>query len=94
MTTYNTQLIESSEIFKALAHPARICIVNKLTISQLNVSEMQRCLDVSQSSISQHLTILKNKGIIKGERVGSEVIYSLADDRMKLLVKIFFSDNV
>ena len=93
MPNYNQELIDSSEIFKALAHPARICIVNRLTNSSLNVSEMQRCLDVSQSSISQHLTILKSKGIIKGERIGSEVIYSLVDKRMYPLVKIFLSEE-
>ena len=87
------KLIESAEIFKALGHPSRLCIVNKLTTTNLNVSQMQECLGTSQSSISQHLSILRNKGIIEGKRIGSEVIYSLVDDRMKSLVKIFF-DNV
>ncbi|MFZ5986335.1 MAG: ArsR/SmtB family transcription factor [Bacillota bacterium] len=90
MANYDKTLIDSSEIFKALGHPARLCIVNRLTNSSgLSVSQMQECLGVSQSSISQHLSILKNKGIISGERIGSEVIYSLVDTRMNSLVNVF-----
>ncbi len=89
MAEFDTQLTDISEVFKALSHPARLCIVNKLTRTNLNVSQMQDCLAMSQSNISQHLSILKNKGIIRGTRIGSEVIYALADERMKALVGIF-----
>lgn len=91
MAIYDQNLIDSSELFKALSHPARLCVVNKLTVSSLTVGQMQDCLGMSQSNVSQHLSILKNKGIIKGERIGSEVFYSLTDDRMKELVKIFIN---
>ncbi|NLI55119.1 MAG: winged helix-turn-helix transcriptional regulator [Clostridiales bacterium] len=91
MAEFNEQLTQASEIFKALSHPARLCIVNKLTRMNLNVTQMQDCLSMSQSNISQHLTILKSKGIIKGTRIGSEVIYSLADERMKALVMQFLN---
>ncbi len=89
MPEFDEKLIEASGIFKALSHPARLCIVNKLTRVNLNVTQMQECLAMSQSNISQHLSILKSKGIIKGTRVGSEVIYSLTDERMRALVTIF-----
>lgn len=89
MAQFSEQLTQTADIFKALSHPARLCIVNKLTRTNLNVTQMQDCLDMSQSNISQHLSILKSKGIIKGTRVGSEVIYTLADERMKSLVKLF-----
>lgn len=93
MTDYDKKLKTSSEIFKALGHPTRMCIVNKLTQTDLNVTQMQDCLGISQSSISQHLTILKSKGIIDGQRIGSEVIYSLVDERMRGIVKIFFTED-
>ena len=89
MANYQKNLVESSEIFKALSHPARLCVVNKLTISNLTVGQMQECLGMSQSNVSQHLSILKNKGIISSERIGSEVFYSLTDERMRELVEIF-----
>ena len=88
MTEYERLLKDSAEIFKALSHPSRLCIVNKLTISDLNVSQMQDCLNISQSNLSQHLSILRKLKIIDGVRLGSEVKYSLIDNRMKDLVKI------
>ncbi len=90
MTNYDQELKNAAEILKALSNPIRLCIVNKLTLSSLNVGQMQECLGISQSSASQHLSILRNSKIIEGKRVGSEVIYSLADERMRTLVKIFF----
>lgn len=92
MAHFNQNLIDSSGVFRALSHPARLCVVNKLTSTTLTVSQMQECLGMSQSNVSQHLSILKSKGIIKGERIGSEVFYSLADERMKELVKIFLDE--
>ena len=90
MAIYDPKLVVTSDIFKALSHPARLCVVNRLTTtSMMTVGQMQECLGMSQSNVSQHLTILKNKGLIKGERIGSEVFYSLADERMRRLVKIF-----
>jgi ArsR family transcriptional regulator len=87
---YNKQLANAADIFKALGHPTRVCIVNKLTKNNLNVTQMVDCLNTSQSNISQHLTILKNKGIIEGIRNGSEVIYSLIDDNVKNIIRIYF----
>jgi ArsR family transcriptional regulator len=92
MASYDDELIETSAIFKALSHPARLCIVNKITRGSLTVTQMQDCLEMSQSNVSQHLSILKSKGIIKGERMGSEVLTSLRDQRMKALVRIFFQE--
>lgn len=89
MASYSQQLMDTSELMKALSHPARLCIVNKITRGSLTVSQMQECLAISQSNVSQHLAILKSRGIIKGERVGSEVFYSLSDERMRELVQIF-----
>ena len=91
MAKYDEKLIDTSEVFKALSHPARLCIVNKLKAGDLSVGQMRECLDASQSNISQHLSILKNKKIIYGERVGSEVIYSLVDERMIRLIDIFLN---
>lgn len=92
MASYDETLIEASEVFKALSHPARLCIVNKMTKGSLTVTQMQDCLAMSQSNVSQHLSILKSRGIIRGERTGSEVLYSLKDERMKALVRIFFRE--
>ncbi|MFL0198890.1 ArsR/SmtB family transcription factor, partial [Clostridium sp. WILCCON 0269] len=58
---------EIAEILKVLAHPVRICIVKGLLDNgECNVSHMQNCLNVPQSTISQHLQKLRAAGIIEG----------------------------
>ena len=67
-----------SEIFKALSHPLRLSIAcGLLHKGQCNVNTMAERLGVSQSLISQHLSILKNCNIIKGYRNGNIVWYKL-----------------
>lgn len=90
---YKSKLNITSEILKALSHPTRLCIVCKLMLQNLNVSQMQDCLDIAQSTVSQHLSILKSRGIIEGNRSGSEVIYSLVNEEVKDVIKVFFDEN-
>ena len=92
MSNYTEKTQNASEILKALGHPARICIVSKLRIGSLNVNQMQDCLDISQSNVSQHLNILKKLHIIEGERNGSEIVYSLVDGKVRELIALFFDD--
>lgn len=83
-----SELVERAELLKAFAHPVRLCIVNRLLGTEsLNVSNMESCLAVSQSSISQHLLKLKHAGIIISERVGNEVHYSLKNEEIKKFAK-------
>lgn len=84
---------QASEVFKALCHPTRFCIVCKLSKHPMNVSQMQSCLDVSQSNVSQHVSVLRSKGIIQGERKGNEVFYMLVNDDVKRLTEVFFQKS-
>ena len=66
---------EVGEMLKALGHPVRLQIVEGLIKDECNVSQIQKSLGLPQSTISQHLRILKNAGIIKGRREGTKVCY-------------------
>ncbi|MCY6354927.1 ArsR/SmtB family transcription factor [Clostridium sp. ZS2-4] len=90
---YKEKLKNLSEIFKTIGHPTRLCIVCKLMSKNLNVTEMQDCLEMPQSTVSQHLAILKSKGIVEGNRNGVEVIYSLVDEDIKKIVNSIFSSS-
>lgn len=70
---------EISEKLKAIAHPYRLCIVKGLIDGKCNVTKMQQCLNIPQSTVSQHLAKLKAAGIIKGERNGLEICYKVVD---------------
>ena len=79
---------EISEMFKALAHPARLKMVSGLIKDECNVAQIQKVLGLPQSTISQHLRILKNVGIIKGRREGTRNCYRVIDMRVRKIVEI------
>lgn len=87
---YRDNLSKTAEILKAIGHPARLCIICKLMCKDCNVSTMQNCLDLPQSTVSQHLAILKSRGIIEGKRKGVEVIYSIANEDVKKIINALF----
>jgi ArsR family transcriptional regulator len=79
---------EISETFKALAHPARLKMVIGLIKDECNVAQIQKVLGLPQSTISQHLRILKNAGIIKGRREANKTCYKVNDVRVRKIVEI------
>lgn len=84
---------DAAEFLKVLAHPVRLCIVKGLLENgSCNVSHMQGCLELPQSTISQHLQKLRAAGLVKGERNGLEISYSIADTRISSLIKALFTD--
>lgn len=77
-----------SDILKAMAHPVRLCILRGLYMEgEKNVTTMQECLKIPQSTVSQHLSILRNKGLIKARRNGLEVCYSISSEIVKDIIK-------
>ncbi|WP_127533857.1 ArsR/SmtB family transcription factor [Paenibacillus kobensis] len=79
---------EAAELLKALAHPVRLCIVSGLLDKDsCNVTYMQQCLSLPQSTVSQHLAKLRAAGVIEAERSGLEVRYRIRNERVKHLVR-------
>lgn len=88
------QYTEIAELLKALAHPVRICIIRGLMNKGIcNVSYMQDCLNLPQSTVSQHLQKLKSLGIIKGERNGLQVNYTIANETIINIINSIFPDE-
>lgn len=84
---------ESAELLKVLAHPVRLCIVKGLLENGgCNVSHMQDCLQVPQSTISQHLQKLRVAGIVEGKRNGLEIYYSVSNEKVVRLIKELFKN--
>ncbi|MFO7153681.1 MAG: metalloregulator ArsR/SmtB family transcription factor [Caldicoprobacter oshimai] len=84
---------QKAELLKTLGHPVRLCIVHGLMHNACNVSGIQQCLKLPQSTISQHLGILKSRGIIKGERRGVEVKYSVIHGDAIKVVKVLLDEE-
>jgi len=79
---------EESEILKVLGHPVRLKIVAGLCAKECNVKHIWECLGLPQATVSQHLALLKNKGIIEGKRDGVEVHYSVVHPLAKKIITI------
>ncbi len=78
---------ESSEVLKAIAHPARLRILAGLLKDECSVSRIQQKLGLPQSTISQHLRILRDRGIVQGRREGTKHCYSVIDSRVKKILE-------
>ena len=91
MNTNSYDFNETAEMLKVLANPIRLCIVKGLIENGgCNVSHMQDCLGIPQSTVSQHLQKLKTAGIIEGKRNGLEINYTVCDENVINLVATLF----
>ncbi len=65
-------------ILKALAHPTRLFIVDRLAQKRLCVAELTALIQADMSTVSKHLSLLKSVGIVEGHKQGTQVFYQLA----------------
>lgn len=73
-------ITEQVKVIKALAHPTRLQIVQALAGSERCVSELQALVGGDLSTVSKHLTLMRNAGWIDCEKHGQRVLYRLACD--------------
>ncbi len=71
-----------AEICKVFSNPIRLEILNLLRDSEMSVSELIEKTKLSQVNISQHLAIMKYKGIVSSRRNGKNVHYKLTNPRI------------
>ena len=77
---------ENARILKALAHPTRLHLVDLMRKKGPCVRDMEAELGLAQPNISQHLSLLRNMGIVEAERFGNQVCYHIKNETvMKLL---------
>ncbi len=66
-----------ANIIKALSHPSRLFIVQELKNGERCVCELTQKIGVDTSTVSRHLAVLRNAGIISDDKRGNQVFYSL-----------------
>ena len=80
---------KQAQILKALAHPTRLIIVEKLLEDPCCVNEIKNLFEATQPSISQHLNILKYSGIVGFRKNGNLRCYFLKEkDKIKKIIHI------
>lgn len=68
-----------SELFKALAHPSRLAILEALRTGEKSVNELAEILSLEPTTTSQQLAILRGKNLVVGTKEGTRVAYSVKD---------------
>lgn len=78
----------TAEIFKALACTTRLrIVVGLIEKNECNVNKMAEGLNIAQPNVSQHLSVLKNAGIIEGYRKGNQICYKVINEFVTKIVK-------
>ena len=84
---YNDSDIErASRSLKAISHPLRLKILCTLGDKEVSVQEIVENVGTSQSNISQHLGILRDKGILESRKDANRVFYRVGDNRILRLI--------
>ena len=78
-----------AERLKVCGHPVRLKILCLIQREQACVTDLWQCLDQPQPVVSQHLAVLKDKGIVTSEISGNRRIYSITDPFIGEIVKSF-----
>lgn len=74
-------LVRKAEIAKAISHPIRLSIIRDLALNgPKRVSDIETGIEIPLPTVSQHLARLKYAGLLKKERKGVEIYYSLREE--------------
>lgn len=77
-----------AEVFRALSNPTRLKIViGLIEKNECNVSTMAEKLNLPQPNVSQHLSVLKNAGVIEGYRKRNQICYRVTNEFVTKIVK-------
>jgi ArsR family transcriptional regulator len=77
-------------MLKQLANAQRLMILCQIVATEKTVSELQELVDLSQSSLSQHLAKLRVEGIVSSEKRGRNIYYRLANHEVQALLSTLY----
>ena len=80
------ELYDLSELFKVFGDSTRIKILYVLVESDMSVGDIAQALNMTQSSISHQLRVLKQSRLVRFRREGKNIVYSLADDHVHTIM--------
>lgn len=80
-------IYDLAELYKVFGDSTRTKILSALSIEDMNVSELSHLLNMTVSAISHQLRVLRTAKLIKGKKEGKEVIYSLDDNHVVMILE-------
>jgi len=82
------QIEQAARAMKAISHPLRLKILCVLGEQEVSVQDIVDSVGTSQSNVSQHLAILREKGILRARKDANRVFYSVSDQRTLHLIAL------
>ena len=76
-------LAKAADVIKVIGHPERLKILEMLESGEKAVGEIQDCLDLPQSTVSQHLARMRGWNIVSARRDGVHVYYSIIEPKVR-----------
>ncbi|MDI6853648.1 MAG: metalloregulator ArsR/SmtB family transcription factor [Deltaproteobacteria bacterium] len=86
--TLPNRLDKAARCLRVLAHPTRLLIIHLLGEGEKSVQDLEKLVKASQSSVSQHLNLLKDRDILESRRAAQQVFYRLKDPRVLQLTAL------
>lgn len=71
-----------AEVCKTLSNPVRLRIINELQDGEMTVGALAKKLDIRQAHISQHLAVLRQRGVVKTRREGPNIYYDISNPKI------------
>lgn len=86
-----SRALRASGLLKAMSNPVRLIILCQLAEGEKSVGELEPVVNVSQSALSQHLALLRQRGIVRFRREGQTLYYSLAGPEAPTLLAALYA---
>lgn len=83
---------EAAACLRALSNPSRLLLLCHLVDGEKSVGELELALDLGQAYVSQQLARLRAEGLVKAERDGRIVRYSLCDPRVTPILQVLYEE--
>jgi DNA-binding transcriptional ArsR family regulator len=91
LSELQSRALRASGLLKAMSNPIRLLVLCQLAEGEKSVGELERVVDVSQSALSQHLALLRQRGIVRFRRDGQTLYYSLAGPEAPTLLAALYA---
>jgi DNA-binding transcriptional ArsR family regulator len=85
-----SRALRASGLLKAMSNPVRLLVLCQLAEGEKSVGELEKVADVSQSALSQHLALLRHRGLVRGRRAGQTIYYSLDGPEAPVLLAALY----
>lgn len=80
----------AATLLKTIGNPTRLMILCTLIQAEFTVGELNERIDMSQSSLSQHLAVLRREGVVQTRREAQTIYYSLQSNEVKIMISCLY----